>query len=208
MTQHSRLLYAFLAATLFAIPAVAADSRETRLPTMLVEDAAPIDLLNQDPLLPIREGEESLVNGNGNSQKSLLDQVPLNSTSYGKAGTLSQFRGLGRSADDTQIQALGISLNPPQGGGFDFSTFPQYLWSDFQFQLAPGLAALDPRANSGVITLVPWTQKALRIEGSGARLTGFGGTSSLGQFSAGYKATEGVALLAGWSVGSAAGPSG
>ncbi len=208
MIHLSKLLCAFWVVALFAIPAVAADSRDTRLPTMLVEDSAPMDLLNQDPLLPIQEGEGSLVNGNGNSQKSLLDQVPLNSTSYGKAGTLSQFRGLGRSADDTQIQTLGVPLNPPQGGGFDFATFPQYLWSDFRFQLAPGLAALDPRANSGVITLVPWTQKVLGSNGSRARLTGFGGTSSLAQFSAGLRLTEDFALLTGRSVGAATGTSG
>ena len=195
-------------ASIIPMAAFAAETRETRLPTMVVEDASPTDLLNQDPLLPLQSGESSTVNGSGNAQKSLLDHIPLNSTSYGKAGTLSQFRGLGRSADDTQVQSLGVSLNPAQGGGFDFSTFPQYLWSDFQFQLSPGLAALDARANSGVVSLIPWTQSALASKGKGARLTGFGASSSLGQFSVGVKTTDDFAILAGWSVGAAQGPSG
>ena len=119
-----------------------------------------------------------------------------------------QFRGLGRSAEDTDVQALGIPLNPPQGGGFDLSIFPQFLWASFEFQAGPALGTFDPRGTAGSLTLVPWTSQALAsgLAGSG-RAIALGSTANLFQVSAAASDGKSVAAVVGTSAGAAQGPS-
>ena len=105
------------------------------------------------------------------------------------------------------MQTLGIPLNYPQGGGFDFSTFPQFFWSDFRFQPGPSPAGLDPRGVAGTMTLLPWTAKALSDKAPESRYTGLYSNSDLTQISISAKYKDQVAVLAGDSSGLANGPS-
>jgi hypothetical protein len=173
----------------------------------IIKDASPLDLLAHDPILPVEQGTPRIDTSSGSVQHSLANQLPYSVTDEANPGTLSQFRGLGRSSDETDVQTLGIPLNYPQGGGFDFSTFPQFFWADFRFQPGPSPAGLDPRGIAGTMALVPWTAKALSDESISSRYTGLYSNSDLVQLSVGAKYKDQVAVLAGNSSGLASGPS-
>jgi hypothetical protein len=173
----------------------------------IIKDASPLDLLAHDPILPVEQGTPKIDTSSGSVQHSLANQLPYSVTDEANPGTLSQFRGLGRSSDETDVQTLGIPLNYPQGGGFDFSTFPQFFWADFRFQPGPSSAGLDPRGIAGTMALVPWTAKALSDDTISSRYTGLYSNSDLVQLSVGAKYKDQVAVLAGNSSGLASGPS-
>ena len=61
-------------------------------------------------------------------------------------------------------------FNPPQGGGFDLSVFPQFIWAAYQYQPGPALGTFDPRGTSGSLTLLPWTSQSLNSGVQGGRL--------------------------------------
>ncbi len=82
------------------------------------------------------------------------------------------------------MQALGIPLNPPQGGGFDLSIFPQFIWSGFQYQAGPALGTFDPRGTAGSLTLLPWSAEALKLSKQATRVTAFYSSAKLFQVSA------------------------
>ena len=182
--------------------------RSWLLPEIKVEESTPVETLSLDPTLPVVSGKSNVSGSRGSLENSLFNQIALPTTNNAEPGTLSQFRGAGRSVTDTEVQALGISLNPPAGGGLDLSTLPQFLWSDFEYQMGPALGAFDLRANSGTLILTPWTESAL----NGAETGVFGRvmTSSAGvtQTSAGADWGRQGAILAGFSSGKALGPSG
>ena len=168
MSQKNRFhrFYVFVPGVILATSSWS--SHAESLPTVVVESSLSPDWLAENPLLPTHSSRDSRSglgfqspNGKGTIADSLTKDLGLGVTSNGTAGSANQFRGLGRSADETQIQALGIPLNPPQGGGFDFSSFPAFLWSDYRFQQAPSHATADPRATSGTLQLRPWTLSAL-----------------------------------------------
>ena len=186
-----------------------AKADEIQLPA-IVEEGSFADGLAQDPVLPVREGSTAMDAGSGAIQRSLQDQMPFHLADQGRAGTVAQFRGLGGSPEDTDVQALGVPLNSPQGGGYDLSIFPQYIWSGYRFQLGPSSAAFDPRGVSGTLTLIPWTAQALAVgkEGSHLRLTQFYSDHGVRQLSDAVAIDNRAAAVIGISDGDTTGPSG
>jgi hypothetical protein len=111
--------------------------------------------------------------------------------------------GVGKGAEETDVNLLGIPINRPQGGGADLATFPQYFWSGYSFQIGPSLGAFDPRGVGGSLTLRLWTQENLGTESG--RATAFHSTRKIQQFSYGQSAKR-YALLAGMTMDSVVGP--
>ncbi len=174
----------------------------------LIKEGTPGDLLMQDAVVPPQDGVAYPISGSGTLQQSLGDQFALPVISTAVPGNTVQFRGLGRSAEDTDVQAFGIPLNPPQGGGFDLSIFPQFLWASYQFQAGPALGTFDPRGTAGSLTLLPWTEQALAHPGTTqGRVIGAASTADLFQVSAAASDGYSVAVVAGTSAGDAQGPS-
>lgn len=89
-----------------------------------------------------------LLTASGSVAKNVGNQIPIPVLDSGRPGGNSQIRGLGKSAEELSVQTLGVSLNPAQGGGFDFSMLPSFLWADFQFSTSSA---------GGRIQLTPWT---------------------------------------------------
>jgi hypothetical protein len=179
-----------------------------------IQDGTPADVLIADPVIPPRSGPTHSNSSSGTIQKSISDDLPLPVTGVGRPGNAAQFRGLGRSAEDTDVQTLGVPLNPAQGGGFDLSVFPQYLWAGFGYQAGPALGTFDPRGTAGTLTLLPWTACALREcpsnqpnEDALLRGTAFYSTAHLAQLSAAASDRESIAVVAGQSIGDSSGPS-
>ena len=186
-------------------PVLPALADEFTLPP-IIKESSPVDSLSVDPIVPSKREETSLSSGSGSVHKTLEDELPFSVTDPGRPGSLTQFRGLGDRAEDTNVQTLGIPLNYPQGGGFDFSSFPQFFWSDYRFTLSPSLSALDPRGASGTLALTPWTAKALG--GADSRWTAMYAGTDLQQLSAATTVEGRAAILAGYSNGNATGPTG
>ncbi|MFZ9596089.1 MAG: hypothetical protein ACO3A2_08430 [Bdellovibrionia bacterium] len=170
----------------------------------------PAELLLEDPIMPKIRAQTSLPSANGSIENSISNHLALPTTDYGQPGQLTQFRGIGGSAQETDVQALGISLNPPGGGGFDLSIFPPFLWSEFQFQLGPSLNAQNQSASSGTLTLRPWTAQAIGSPPSTTptRITHSSMSRGAHQLSVGHRPTDQSALIFGTSLGAARGPSG
>lgn len=168
------------------------------------------DSLIEDPVVPSVERAIDKPSTNGSISNSFSDLLPIPLTDYGYPGTVTQVRGLGRTVEDTNVEALGVPLNLPQGGGFDLSTFPQFFWSSYEFRLGPGGMAFDPRASTGVISLKPWTAQAIDGDSNSSsnegRFTLLAGRS-LGQISAAARYGD-VAFLMGGTFGQAHGPTG
>ncbi len=174
----------------------------------IIKEGTPGDVLLQDPVSPALTREAKLTTASGSLQKSLSDELPLVVTGTGLAGNAAQFRGLGRSAEDTNVQALGVPLNAPQGGGFDLSVFPQFIWAGYSFQQGPALGTFDPRGTAGSLTLVPWTSQALATPHFSGRATESYSTARLNQVSVAASDGAHIAAVAGYSSGDARGPSG
>jgi hypothetical protein len=178
---------------------------EVLVPPIRVEGSA-ADALFYDPVVPTTEGKIDQSSPGGSIISELSDELPVPINERGYPGTTSEFRGLGRTVEDTNVETLGVPLNLPQGGGFDFSTFPQFFWSSYQFRLGPGGTAFDPRASTGVLALKPWTAAALDSQSNGARVTALGGRY-IGQVS--VAAHEGnIAALVGGTFGFSDGTTG
>lgn len=174
------------------------------------EDLSEELLLTPDPIIRAQRGQLNLNSGTGFIQNSIQNQLATPFSDSGLPGNRTQMRGLGLSPEDVDVQIFGISLNPPQGGGFDFSTFPQYLWADFQFQSGPALHSIDPSATAGTLALVPWTLRALsHSPTSGWKIQGRGYSSSQGVQQIAASAREGgtLAIIAGYSRLKVTGPS-
>ena len=104
----------------------------------------------------------------------------LNISFTGQAGGRTGVVGLGRSAEETDIRSLGISLNPPQGGGFDLASFPVTFWGSLN---GAGIAqgGNDVRASTTVVELLPWSAaQLLQSPGKTSRLRLLGMASTLG----------------------------
>lgn len=192
---------------------------EYTLPPLVVHGSAS-DLLPYDPIVPplIHAIEPSSPNGTVGG--AIEQQLPLPVSDPGTPGNTTQIRGLGISVQDTNVQTLGIPLNPPGGSGFDLGSFPQFFWSRYELQLGSSTGAFDPRGNVSTLTLNPWTAQALSGGHDSHRVTQlFTDTLAssavqpvphsnfLSQTSA--AASQGrVAALAGYSAGTARGPTG
>lgn len=185
-----------------------AETTVTLSPIVVAGSSA--DALNYDPIVPSIEMNTTPSSASGSVARSMEESLPTPFTDYGVPGMTTQFRGIGRTSDDTNVQSLGVPLNSIQGGGFDFGSFPQFIWSKFSYHLGPGSGAFDPGAPSGTLNLTPWTAQAIlnpdRTSQSSFRLTELV-TRGLNQTSVAASA-GGVAVLAGYSVMNAQGPSG
>ncbi len=175
----------------------------------VVVNASPLDVLRDDPVVPSRSSEVRMNSGTGGLQRSLYSELALPISDSGRPGNVSQFIGLGVTADDTSVSALGVPLNPAEGLGFDFSAFPQFLWSSYPYQNGPALGGFEPRAASGSLTLIPWSQAALdSSEEPVFRFTqGYSGAGLLHMSLAG-KSNSGVAAVVGYNEGLSSGPAG
>ncbi len=174
----------------------------------IVMSGAPGAALMEDAIVPAFEGGVQLNSGTGSVQNTLQDQLSVPITNLGRPGNMGQVRGLGLSAEDVDVQAFGISLNPPQGGGFDLSVFPQFLWSNYRYQQGPSLNSMNQTASTGTLTLVPWTLHALKEPGWGIRGSEFYSTLGVNQLSASFRKQDRVAVITGYSSGKVVGPSG
>ena len=183
-----------------------AQAAEYSLPPTVIE-APPLEALSYDPLLP---EDQSKVGTRGSLSSEWRARSPLPLNDYGRAGTLAQFRGYGRTADDTSVQTLGVPLNPPQGGGENLAIFPPFLWSSSRFQAGAASTPLDPLASSGALTLDLWSAAAVRSRASMAEisqhLSGELQQTALGW--SGASEQNALALRVGLSLGNARGYSG
>ncbi len=196
---------------LFFLPHAWADSNSTPMTLSPIEvNGSAADALFDDPVVPAMQGRVEPISPSGSLVHDLSEQLPVSTTDYGYPGTVSQIRGLGRTVEDTNVETLGVPLNLPQGGGFDFSTFAQFFWSSYQFRLGPVGTAFDPRASTGAIALTPWTAAALDDSAGSqteqGRFTVLGGRF-IGQTSAAAHYGD-AAILVGGTVGLAHGPTG
>lgn len=177
-----------------------------QLPTIVKEDLAG-DLLLEDGVIPVKKGAVVPNSSSGTIQNSFENQVPLTTTNYGNAGGVGQILGLGSSTQDVDVQALGVSLNPPEGGGYDLAGFPQFLFSGFQFQAGPSVNAFNPSASAGTLSLTPWSSKVLHESGTALGAHEFYSTLGLNQLAAHFRKEETVAIVAGYSNINVVGPS-
>ncbi|MBL7715563.1 MAG: TonB-dependent receptor [Bdellovibrionales bacterium] len=198
---------------LFLIGSAAFAADELTLDPVVV-NAVPADILSQDSVVPKQKIRTDPVSSSGSIGRSLLTRTTLPISETGIPGEPSSVRGSGRSADDLDARIFGVPMNPPQGGGFNFSSFPSFLWSEVRYQPGPGLSGSEPRAVSGQLQLVPWSFEALNVDqkqsGFGARQffssAGILQTAAMG--TTGLRDGSGVAGVMGVSEGSAKGPSG
>ncbi|MGZ3707884.1 MAG: hypothetical protein ACXWPM_03500, partial [Bdellovibrionota bacterium] len=175
-------MIAFAFALLLVSPSQA--DTEISLPP-IVKEGTPGEVLMEDPIVPALGDSTRLDSGSGSVLHQLANEIPLAAPDPGRVG-FAQFRGFGKSAEDTDVQAFGIPLNSPLGGGLDQSIFPQFLWSDYRFQAGPSLGAFDPRANAGTLTFIPWTERALDEPGVGGRASQLYSSAGVAGTSAGW----------------------
>ncbi len=148
--------------------------------------------------------------GGVGSQLSLDTNVNVNTS--GQAGGRATVVGLGRSSEETDARALGISLNPPQGGGFDLSSFPSSIWNAWSYRegaSGSGASLADVRSPSGQVEFLPWTAAALlRSPGDSSwRLLQSASTLNLYESSVGWvSGSRSLAAWAGWTSGGVQGP--
>jgi hypothetical protein len=188
---------------------LASQIEDMELPVIVKEGSAG-EILLEDEIVPAQRGQTNLSSGVGSVQNSIQNQVSVPFSDSGRPGNRAQVRGLGPSSEEVDVQVFGISLNPPHGGGFDLSVFPQFLWSDFQFQVGPSLNALNQTSAAGTLSLTPWTIKALDQPGARgwkAKGVGFSSSSGINQVSASAWDGKNFAVISGYSSLKAVGPS-
>ncbi|MFL5813000.1 MAG: hypothetical protein ACJ763_05435 [Bdellovibrionia bacterium] len=166
---RSSSIYVFV--SVFAVSlALEKSSRaaETTVLAPIVVEGSTADVLLYDPIVFTRVAPVAPTSSNGSVVRKFEEELPVPVTDFGTPGTTTQLRGLGRTVEDTNVQTLGVPLNPVIGGGFDFSSFPEFFWSNYSFHLGPSTGGFDPRAASGTLSLMPWTSAALRGNGGKA----------------------------------------
>jgi hypothetical protein len=181
---------------------------DTTVLAPIVVEGSTADALLYDPIVSTRVDHVAPTSSNGSVVRKFEEALPVPVTDYGTPGTTTQLRGLGRTVEDTNVQTLGVPLNPVIGGGFDLSSFPEFFWSNYSFHLGPSTGGFDPRAASGTLSLTPWTAAALRANDgkTNARVTELV-SKGLNQASV-AGAYENVAALVGLSSYNAKGPTG
>ncbi|HTL13201.1 MAG TPA: hypothetical protein VL588_11975, partial [Bdellovibrionota bacterium] len=192
-----------LLTVLAASPALATDE----LPPLVVH-GSPLDLLSEDPVLAPHGGAVDATTAEGSALGVMERHLPLGFSDYGGPGALSQVQGFNRSASETAVEAMGVPLQLPQGVGFDFSSFPSFLWDSYEYQPGLGSLAADPRATGAVVTLNPWTEARLEKGEIALEARQLISSDDLSQSSVGVSDGKAWAALAGMSAGHARGPSG
>lgn len=184
------------------------ETTETVTLDPVIADGTPADALKFDPIVPSLKTKTTLRASNGGIAKDLENSLPYHFSDNNRAGNVVNFSGAVKAAEEIDVNVMGIPLNAPQGGGFNLTSFPQYLWNGFNFQVGPALGAYDPRGVAGSLSLRLWSQEALFTEESGYRVTGFHSTSHVQQFSIGYDKEKNLGIMAGLSTGKVQGPAG
>lgn len=169
----------------------------------VVSDGTTAESLKFDPIVPAFIGKTDGRMSTGNVAKEIANDLPFHSNSNMKPGNEVGFIGIGKGAEETDVNMLGIPVNRPQGGGADLATFPQYFWSGYSYQIGPSLGAFDPRGVGGSLTLRLWTQDTLGTESM--RASAFYSSRDLQQFSIG-KSAKRYSILAGMTTDSVVGP--
>ena len=95
----------------------------------VVSDGTTAESLKFDPVVPAFNGKTEGRMSTGNVAKEIANDLPFHSNSNMKPGNEVGFIGIGKGAEETDVNMLGIPVNRPQGGGADLATFPQYFWS-------------------------------------------------------------------------------
>jgi hypothetical protein len=166
LSLHSFSIFFFIFSLCNWIAANSAKSSEAPTETVtlapIVVEGSTADVLLYDPIVPTQIEKVVPSSSSGSVVRRFEETLPLPVTDFGQPGRTTQLRGLGRTVEDTNVQTLGVPLNPVVGGGFDFSTFPEYFWSSYSFHLGPSTGGFDPRAASSTLSLTPWTADALR----------------------------------------------
>jgi hypothetical protein len=174
----------------------------------VVVDGTPADALKFDPIVPSTKGSTTQKASNGGIAKDIANQLPFHLSDNMKPGNVVNMSGNVRTAEEFDVNVLGIPLNAPQGGGFNLTSFPQYMWSGFNFQLGPSMGAYDPRGIAGSLSLKLWTQDALLTEEKETRITVFDSTNKISQHSVGVDTGKGFAINVGTGRGQVSGPAG
>ncbi len=179
---------------------------ETAAPVTLdpvISEGTAAEALKFDPIVPAYTAKTKSRTSTGNIGKELANDLPFHTNSNLKPGNEVGVIGIGKGAEETDVNLLGIPINRPQGGGADLATFPQYFWSGYSYQIGPSLGAFDPRGVGGSLTLRLWTQDNLGTESN--RATYFQSTRHLKQLSYG-RSDKNYAILAGMTLDSVVGP--
>jgi len=190
--------------------ALSSESQDILLEPVIAE-GSPSDLWFEDShalfARPYRLRDVGASGPRASLASDLASSLPVPVSTTGRPGAAAGFRGIGRSAEETTVSMLGVPLDPPQGGGFDLSTFPSYLWEQAVWHPGGG-SILAGRGMAGGIALVPWTEGALR-SGDSRRSRGVLQASDPRQIavSAGFK-EPGIATTLGFTGGDVVGPAG
>jgi len=209
----ARFFFIFFLFTLFS-PFIFADQKgdentdEEVIAPVIELTNTPADQWLKDPVLPSTKVNIRGSSAGGTLLPELGTTLAQPVTDYGKVGGVQQVRGLGRSVDDTGVEAMGVPLNLPQGGGVDLSAFPSFLWSEARYVRGPSPGAYDGLASTGTLSLTPWTAQALKGGTAGARFGGLISNQDLRQYFVGLKPTDDSAVMAGYSDGRLKGVSG
>lgn len=136
--------------------------------------------LNSDPILPKKVIELDSESTDFTLERSLLRSSDLPILNFGTRGNLIQPKGFGLASEEVDVQAFGFSLSPPQGGGFDFTSFPTFLWGNVEVRKGPALNQANPVGGSALLALQPWTTSALEAADSENRSSGTAKSAKFG----------------------------
>ncbi len=184
----------------------------------IVVQGNPLDLFSDDTEKSLQTFSSRAQRSQGVTGAQRVEGGPLSTqlkrnlglpiSDSGQPGATAQVRGVGFSAEETQVDSLGVPLTPVQGGGFDFSLFPEFLWGDVLYGTGPQATVSDPRAVAGRLSLVPITSSSLENRQSHAWFGQSYSSAVLSQTWVGAKFEDRFAATAGWSDGKVSGPSG
>lgn len=179
-----------------------------QLPRLIVEETSAESAL----LDPISEDQQVKVDRttgtSGSIESDLRKASPLLVNRGGAgAGSFDQYKGYGKSAEDIDVQALGVPLNSALGGGYNLSTLPAFLWSGITIKNGPQFGAHASHSSTGSLILTPWTLAALRKEGRRLEVSQLVSNHRYGYLSVGGRFEKEAALL-GYSWGDWRGASG
>ncbi len=170
------------------------------LEPIVKEGSVPQEVSRAVPVTPGSEGRFKKSSSQGGIQTTLLNELPVPIANGGSRGQ-SRLTGLGVSAEDQQIETLGIPLSPAQGGGLDLNNFPQFLWSGYRYQLGARVGSTAFQGVAGNLSLTPWTESALHDAGGPrAKASALYSSSRLFQTAAQVRAKPGADGESAWAA--------
>lgn len=169
----------------------------------VVAEGTPAEAMKFDPIVPALQGQTKSKISTGNIAKELKNDLPFHMNTNLKPGNQVGYQGTGAGAEETDVNVLGIPINGSQGGGADLSSFPQYFFNGYSYQIGPSLGAYDPRGISGSLTLRLWSQDTMGTESE--RFSFFYSNRKIRQYSFG-KSGKKYALIIGVTEGDTVGP--